>query len=70
MQYRTYATGDQIWVRRLTDGREVTVKYITSDGLTGSEDENDFKMRKLTGIERALHYVVVAAIKFNHRLVG
>lgn len=68
MQYRTTSLGDQFWVRRLIDGSEATAKFITHDGLAWDEDEGP-EVRKLTGIELALNYLVVAAIKFNHWLV-
>ena len=64
MQYRTFNTGDQIWVRRTTNGREVTAKVITHDGMIWSEDEP--KTRKITGVEYYLHWITVKIIQGVH----
>lgn len=65
MQYRTYNTGDQLWVRRTVDGHEVTAKLITSDGLTWEEGDEK-SLTQLTGVEKVLNECVVAAIRLNH----
>jgi hypothetical protein len=70
MQYRTFNTGDQIWVRRLTNGQEVSVKVITYDGLFWDEEDGFLYPKKLTGIEYAVNWLVVKTIQFNHWLVG
>jgi len=71
MEYRTYNTGDQIWVRRLVDGRTATVKLITHDGMIWDE-ENDMllQQRRLTGLELWFNKLIVATIKFNHWLIN
>jgi hypothetical protein len=68
MEYRTYNTGDQIWVRRTVDGQLLTVKLVTSDGLKWEEGE--LGLTKMEGPERFLHYFVVGAIRFNHWLMN
>ena len=67
MQYKTFNTGDQVWYSKRY-GQDVVVKLITSDGLTW--EEGDAKpLTKLTGAEKFLHRIVVAAIRFSHSIM-
>lgn len=66
MEYRTYSTGDQIWVRRTVDGQILTAKLVTSDGLKWEEGEDG--MTKMDAVERFIHHFVVGAIRLSHWL--
>lgn len=61
MQYRVFATGDQIWTSQRY-GKEVTVKLLTHDGLYWDE-ESTSSMTKLTGFDKNIHKVEVFFIK-------
>lgn len=65
MQYQYFNTGDQIWTSQRF-GKRTTVKLITHDGLAWEEGETG--TRKLTGMERALHRVVVFWIKTLYKV--
>lgn len=62
MQYKTFATGDQLWYSE-RNGKQTVVKFITDDGWFWEEDGEE---RKFSGVEKALHSLVVAAIRFHY----
>lgn len=65
MQYRSYITGDQIWVRT-TAGCEEVVKVITHDGKYWEEGMPN--LVNLSGFERFIHRVHVFALQILHRI--
>lgn len=66
MEYRHYNTGDQVWVRRLEDGHEVTAKFITSNGIYWTEEEG---YKTLSAPEKLFHKIVSLFIRGLHRVM-
>jgi len=67
MQYRSFSSGDQIWVSQRY-GQDVTVKFKTSDGLVW--EEGDATFRKLHGVEKAIHQVEVFCLKLIKKVLA
>jgi len=62
MEYRTFNTGDQVWVSNRF-GKEVAVKVHTNDGICWSEGDRPNFIVKLTGLEAIFHKIEVCFIK-------
>lgn len=67
MDYQYFNTGDQIWTSQRY-GKRTTVKLITHDGLAW--EEGDLETRKLAGMERLMHRVVVLCIKGIYKVMN
>ena len=67
MEYQIYNTGDQLWTS-IRNGKRVTVKVITHDGLVWEEGEQE--TRKLTGAQKIAHQVQVFLAKQILRFVA
>lgn len=59
--YTLYNTGDQVW-SEWRDGKWVTTKVITHDGIISDEREEGGIVH-LTGFEKALHSVQVKVMR-------
>ena len=67
MEYQVFSTGDQIWTSQ-RDGKRVTVKLLTHDGLSWEEGEGE--AHRLTGVELYVHKATVFCLRLIHKAMA
>lgn len=69
MEYQVFNTGDQIWTSQ-RDGKRVSVKVITHDGMVWEEGDEALHLRRLEGMEKYFHMVEVFCIKLILKVIS